>query len=399
MARGAAAVDEAVRDGRSVTLLFGAAIVGRGLPDEPAARRGRVRRRDRGRQPRAIAARCWTSCSTTRPGRTRRSRPGRRRCSTRSPGSPSGRRGRLGVATLGRKRGGGQAGRRPDRRRRGARRGSRCSSSRRSGAPRARASGAWWPARAGPSARAARARRSPPTSSSGRRREGEAARVHGEAGAVIRTRGRRPSGGSSPRSRPAPAEGAGPRSRRRLRRPPTAPAADAAVDALGGRPVSLAVDLGRGLVLENPVIVASGPFGYGVEVARRRRPRAARRHRHPQHDAQAAVGPPGPAHGRRAGRRPARDGPPEPGDRRGARALRAHLGPWPVPVIVSLAGESASDVVDAVARARGRAGHRRDRAQPLVPQRRRAAGRRSGSTRDERRLARARRSVARRTSR
>lgn len=40
-----------------------------------------------------------------------------------------------------------------------------------------------------------------------------------------------------------------------------------ALDALGGRPVELAVDLGRGLVLPNPVVVASGPFGYGVEVA------------------------------------------------------------------------------------------------------------------------------------
>ncbi len=39
------------------------------------------------------------------------------------------------------------------------------------------------------------------------------------------------------------------------------------LDPLGGRPVELAVDLGRGLVLPNPVIAASGPFGYGVEVA------------------------------------------------------------------------------------------------------------------------------------
>jgi dihydroorotate dehydrogenase (NAD+) catalytic subunit len=30
-------------------------------------------------------------------------------------------------------------------------------------------------------------------------------------------------------------------------------------------PVDLAVDLGRGLVLENPILVASGTFGYGVE--------------------------------------------------------------------------------------------------------------------------------------
>jgi dihydroorotate dehydrogenase (NAD+) catalytic subunit len=40
-----------------------------------------------------------------------------------------------------------------------------------------------------------------------------------------------------------------------------------ALDILGGRPVRLEVDLGRGLVLSNPIVVASGPFGYGVEVA------------------------------------------------------------------------------------------------------------------------------------
>ena len=43
--------------------------------------------------------------------------------------------------------------------------------------------------------------------------------------------------------------------------------AAAALDALGGRPVDLSVDLGRGLALPNPVIAASGPYGYGVEVA------------------------------------------------------------------------------------------------------------------------------------
>jgi dihydroorotate dehydrogenase (NAD+) catalytic subunit len=40
-----------------------------------------------------------------------------------------------------------------------------------------------------------------------------------------------------------------------------------AVDVLGARPVALEVDLGRGLVLPNPVIAAAGPFGYGVEYA------------------------------------------------------------------------------------------------------------------------------------
>ncbi len=45
------------------------------------------------------------------------------------------------------------------------------------------------------------------------------------------------------------------------------PAAELALDVTGGRPVRLAVDLGRGLVLANPVLAASGPFGFGVEVA------------------------------------------------------------------------------------------------------------------------------------
>jgi dihydroorotate dehydrogenase (NAD+) catalytic subunit len=37
------------------------------------------------------------------------------------------------------------------------------------------------------------------------------------------------------------------------------------VDVLGSRPVDLSVDLGRGLVLANPILVASGTFGYGIE--------------------------------------------------------------------------------------------------------------------------------------
>lgn len=48
---------------------------------------------------------------------------------------------------------------------------------------------------------------------------------------------------------------------------PARPVPAAALDALGGRPVEMAVGLGRGLVLPNPVMAASGPFGYGVEVA------------------------------------------------------------------------------------------------------------------------------------
>lgn len=69
--------------------------------------------------------------------------------------------------------------------------------------------------------------------------------------------------GPGPRP-PASAPGAG------GPRPATAtggPGRGPALDVLGGRPVDLAVDLGRGLVLPNPVIVAAGPFGYGAEVA------------------------------------------------------------------------------------------------------------------------------------
>jgi dihydroorotate dehydrogenase (NAD+) catalytic subunit len=49
--------------------------------------------------------------------------------------------------------------------------------------------------------------------------------------------------------------------------PVAATGPEPSLDALGGRPVDLEVDLGRGLVLRNPVIAAAGPFGYGVEVA------------------------------------------------------------------------------------------------------------------------------------
>ena len=73
---------------------------------------------------------------------------------------------------------------------------------------------------------------------------------------VARSRPPAPLGPSTPRTGPAAPSGAAVSSG-------VAPS----LDALGGRPVDLAVDLGRGLVLANPVIGASGPFGYGVEVA------------------------------------------------------------------------------------------------------------------------------------
>jgi dihydroorotate dehydrogenase (NAD+) catalytic subunit len=62
-----------------------------------------------------------------------------------------------------------------------------------------------------------------------------------------------------------------PKSVVRERRPSASSAAPGAagpsVDALGAHPVRLEVDLGGGLVLPNPVLVAAGPFGYGAELA------------------------------------------------------------------------------------------------------------------------------------
>ena len=58
----------------------------------------------------------------------------------------------------------------------------------------------------------------------------------------------------------ASASGARPRPAARAGRP-----APASPEAVGTGPLDLSVDLGRGLVLENPILVASGTFGYGVE--------------------------------------------------------------------------------------------------------------------------------------
>ena len=60
------------------------------------------------------------------------------------------------------------------------------------------------------------------------------------------------------RPRRSPSRRRRPATTRRRRRPTAAVgAATAAID--------LSVDLGRGLVLPNPILVASGTFGYGVE--------------------------------------------------------------------------------------------------------------------------------------
>ena len=138
---------------------------------------------------------------------------------------------------------------------------------------------------------------------------------------------------------------------------PVGPAVSAApstsIDAIGGRPVATEVDLGRGLVLTKPVIVASGPFGYGVEVA-------------------DAVDLPrlGAIVTRSTTLKP-RSGNPAPRtadvpagvllgmglQNPGLESVIERYAPtwakWPTPVIVSLAGESASDLAAAARQLEG----------------------------------------------
>lgn len=136
--------------------------------------------------------------------------------------------------------------------------------------------------------------------------------------------------------------------------PAQAPSASVpALDALGGRPVDLEVDLGRGLVLANPLLAASGPFGYGVEVAdlvdlprlgaivtrgTSLRPRSG-------HPAPRLVEVPA---GLLIG-----VGPQNPGLETVLDRYAATWARWPVPVILNLCAESASDAGEAVRRLEG----------------------------------------------
>ncbi len=126
-----------------------------------------------------------------------------------------------------------------------------------------------------------------------------------------------------------------------------------ALDALGGRPVELEVDLGRGLVLVSPVIVASGPFGYGVEAAdavdlprlggivtRSTTLRARSGHPAPR----TADVPAGVLLGM---------GLQNPGIEAVLERYASAWARWPTPVIVSIAGESAGDLASAVRQLEG----------------------------------------------
>jgi dihydroorotate dehydrogenase (NAD+) catalytic subunit len=134
---------------------------------------------------------------------------------------------------------------------------------------------------------------------------------------------------------------------------PEAPVPGLAVDALGGRPVDLAVDLADGLVLTTPVIAAAGPFGYGVEVAdlvdlarlgglvtrgTSLKPRAG-------HAAPRMVEVPA---GLLVG-----TGPQNPGLDLVLDRYASTWAGWPVPVILNLCGDSASDYGEAARRLEG----------------------------------------------
>jgi dihydroorotate dehydrogenase (NAD+) catalytic subunit len=118
----------------------------------------------------------------------------------------------------------------------------------------------------------------------------------------------------------------------------------------------LSVDLGRGLVLPNPVIVASGPFGYGVEVADL-----------------VDLGRLGGIVTRGTTLRP-RGGHPAPRIAEVAAGLLVGVGlanpgidavldryapawaGWPVPVVVNLCGDTVADLAEAARRLDGAAG-------------------------------------------
>ena len=142
----------------------------------------------------------------------------------------------------------------------------------------------------------------------------------------------------------------------RVAAPATDRSTSGSTDVLGGRPVSLEVEIGRGLVLQTPVIAASGPFGYGVEVAdavdlarlggivtrgTTRRPRAG--HAAPR----TADVPAGLLVG---------IGLQNPGIDAVIERYADVWARWSVPVIVNVCGESAADMADVARRLDGVAG-------------------------------------------
>lgn len=153
----------------------------------------------------------------------------------------------------------------------------------------------------------------------------------------------------SPKSRPAPSNASAAFGGATVSTPPSTPGAD----DFGGPSVDLSVEIGRGLVLPNPILVASGTFGYGVEYA----------------DVvdverlggvcckgttlRSRIGNPTPRVGETPGGLLNSIGLQNPGVDAVVERYAATWAGWRVPVIVNVAGESVGDYVEVVRRLDG----------------------------------------------
>lgn len=155
---------------------------------------------------------------------------------------------------------------------------------------------------------------------------------------------------SAPRSRPSVAT---PEPRARLEIRPSSTPRPPAPPVIAAEDVDLTVDLGRGLVLRNPIMVASGTFGYGVEYGdvvdvdrlgaicckgTTLKPR---------------IGNPTPRVTETPGGMLNSIGLQNPGVNAVVDKYSATWAAWKVPVIVNVAGESVADYVEVVRRLEG----------------------------------------------
>ena len=263
--------DEAIRDGRQVTLLFGAASAREVypstlLPDEVEY----VVATDDG----SLGHHGFVTelVPTTRPGPTRRSPAGRTRCSLPSPVWSTGRRERLGSRSSA---GSGAAGSRirPDRPHARRKAFLQVSMEQTMGCAVGTCLGCVVMGASGTPQRVCR--EGPVFAADEVAWDGRLAARHGRGLVVMKARKRVVTSSGRPRGanrRPTvrtvkSAIVAAPKSRGPVVGIPRGPAPGSVGEAATDRAESLdlSVDLGRGLVLQNPILVASGTFGYGVE--------------------------------------------------------------------------------------------------------------------------------------
>ena len=135
-------------------------------------------------------------------------------------------------------------------------------------------------------------------------------------------------------------------------------------------PIDLSVDLGRGLILPNPILVASGTFGYGIEYGEVVDVDALGGICCKGTTLRARVGNPTPRVTETPGGMLNSIGLQNPGVDAVIDKYATTWAGWRVPVIVNVAGESVGDYVEVVASPGRDPGRRRHRAQHLVPERR-----------------------------